>query len=98
MGNPVSFGVFLDALNSTSQAVATPPMASHDILNFLKQRGGSASIVELVSGLKIPIVSIASTLESLKQTNLIQIRSDPDESVSLTDVGKVVADFSTRQE
>jgi hypothetical protein len=46
----------------------------------------------------MPITSIASTLESLKNTNLIEVHTGGAlESVSLTDMGNVVANFSLDQ-
>jgi predicted transcriptional regulator len=71
---------------------------SLDILKFVKEHGGSASTLEILQGVQMPLTTIASTLESLKNTNLIEVHpGGVGENVSLTDIGSMVANFSLSQ-
>lgn len=96
MGRNVdSFGTFLGTVNTSSTTPTVGAPMSLDILRFVKEHGGEASTLEILQGVKMPLTSIASTLESLKNTNLIEVHTGGAlESVSLTDMGNVVANLS----
>lgn len=90
-----SFGTFLGTVNSSPSTTAIGAPMSMDILRFVQDHGGSASTLDILKGVQMPITAIASTLESLKDTNLIQVHSGGSfENVSLTDVGSMVVNFS----
>lgn len=90
-----SFGTFLGTVNNLPSSPAIGAPMSMDILKFVKEHGGSVSTLDLLKGVHMPITAIASTLESLKNTNLVEVHSGGEfESVSLTDVGSMVVNFS----
>lgn len=90
-----SFGTFLETVNNPTTTPAIGSPFSLDILHFVQQHGGEASTLDILQGVKMPLASIASSLESLKDTHLIEVRTGgPTESVSLTDMGNVVANLS----
>ncbi len=90
-----SFGTFLGTMNTSTASPAVGSPISLDILRFVKEHGGAASTLDILQGVKMPLTSIASTLESLKNTNLIEVHTGgPLESVILTDMGNVVAKIS----
>lgn len=92
-----SFGTFLGTVNSSLNAKIDSPLPL-DILKFVKGHGGSVSVMDIVQEVKLPITTIASSLESLKETHLIDVELNGIvENVTLTEVGDAVADFSIHQ-
>ena len=95
-----SFGTFLEMVNTvnarpTGNLATTSSPISIDVLKFVKDHGGTVSTVEILQNVKMPILNIASTLESLKNSNLIEVHVDgADENISLTSMGEKVADLT----
>lgn len=99
-----SFGTFLNTMNglpndpgrsalSVDKGAESPLPLS--ILDFVNKHGGSVSTLDLLAGVNLPIGTVANTLESLKNTNLVELNStEGTENISLTDIGKAVVNFA----
>lgn len=93
-----NFGTFLGTVNNSPSAPTIGAPMSLDILKFVQAKGGSASTLDILQGVQMPIATVASTIETLKDTNLIQVHSVGSlENVSLTDVGSMVVNISRSQ-